>query len=551
MLVSEAGGKEHGYLADFGLTKRTGSLSGISAPAASSAPSTTSPPSRSRATTWTPRRPLLPRLRPLRVPDRAVAFPPRDRRRPPLGARPRGRAPPRSLAPSSRRRSTASSPARSPRTPRAATRARTSSSPPPAPRSAWSRPRPRRATRRRLALAGRRRVAVLVVAARSASCSPATRAAGSRGSPRTRSASSTRTERLVADVRSDSSRRRSPPAKAASGSRTETRRSPRSIRPHALAATIPVGDYPSDIAAGNVGLGGVRRTHELDAHRPGAGRGRAPTSVGGGVPAARRTTSPSGDGAVWFACQASRRVGSTRGRGGAGESASRSSCSSSRTVSPSCPTSPSASARSGSRTRRETRHRVRPADISSQRDRSRSGAPIAIAVSARTLWVANFDDDTVSRIEIPGPGSDARRRGDPRRGRAGRHRGRRDRGLGREQPRPHAPASIRRAATWSRRSTSGTSRAGSPPGKAVSGSPSRRAEQTVVGRWLSIGGSRGKKAMRRSVIALMHRRGCGGTGLGHVRADPPGGGTVSLGPLLEPACLNPLVGGCGHYSFFG
>ena len=29
------------------------------------------------------------------------------------------------------------------------------------------------------------------------------------------------------------------------------------------------------------------------------------------------------------------------------------------------------------------------------------GAPIAIAVRGRTLWVANFGDDTVSRIEVP------------------------------------------------------------------------------------------------------------------------------------------------------
>ncbi len=32
------------------------------------------------------------------------------------------------------------------------------------------------------------------------------------------------------------------------------------------------------------------------------------------------------------------------------------------------------------------------------------GAPIAIAVWGRTLWVANFGDDTVSRIELPEPG---------------------------------------------------------------------------------------------------------------------------------------------------
>ncbi len=32
------------------------------------------------------------------------------------------------------------------------------------------------------------------------------------------------------------------------------------------------------------------------------------------------------------------------------------------------------------------------------------GAPIAIAVRSRTLWVANFGDDTVSRIEVPEPG---------------------------------------------------------------------------------------------------------------------------------------------------
>ena len=50
VLVSRAAGKEHAYLADFGLTKRTGSLSASPLPAKSSAPSSTSPPSRSRTT---------------------------------------------------------------------------------------------------------------------------------------------------------------------------------------------------------------------------------------------------------------------------------------------------------------------------------------------------------------------------------------------------------------------------------------------------------------------------------------------------------------------
>ncbi len=93
VLIAVAAGKEHCYLADFGLTKRTGSLSGVSAPGRRRRHARVR---RARADHGRRRRRargrLLARLRPLRVPDRAVAVPPGDRRRAPLGARARGAA---------------------------------------------------------------------------------------------------------------------------------------------------------------------------------------------------------------------------------------------------------------------------------------------------------------------------------------------------------------------------------------------------------------------------------------------------------------------------
>ena len=47
---------------------------------------------------------------------------------------------------------------------------------------------------------------------------------------------------------------------------------------------------------------------------------------------------------------------------------------------------------------------VDPLTNQKQRDITVSGAPAAIAVGDKTLWVANFEDDTVTRIAVPGPG---------------------------------------------------------------------------------------------------------------------------------------------------
>ena len=50
---------------------------------------------------------------------------------------------------------------------------------------------------------------------------------------------------------------------------------------------------------------------------------------------------------------------------------------------------------------------VDPLTSQKQREITVGQAPTAIAVGADALWVANFEDDTVTRIAIPGPGQTA------------------------------------------------------------------------------------------------------------------------------------------------
>ena len=413
VLVSRAAGKEHAYLADFGLTKRTGSLSGVSAagdvvgtleyvapeqitgeevgPAADlyslgcvlyecltgQSPFPARPTSPSSGRTSTSRR----------------------RRRAASGR-------------SSRRRSTASSPAPSPRTPRAATQVRTSSSPPPAPRSAWSRPRlrspPGADSYRLLPCSSSPR-------SRLPSSYSGTRAAASLGSPRTRSGSSTRRRTSSSRTcRSDSSRRRSPPPKAASGSRTrETRRSPASIRPHARIATSPpIARVPGATRATSLpgtGRSGWRCQGRPNWRRidPESGdKAERPITVGRRAPSRRTSRIDLGAGSVWHLsgnAQIARfdpRTGEAR-QIGAEEFL--------------------LVFQDGLQTQlsdvafgfgslwltNQAGNSVTEFDPGTDRVVSQvavGGAPIAIAVRARTLWVANFGDDTVSRIEVPEPG---------------------------------------------------------------------------------------------------------------------------------------------------
>ena len=46
---------------------------------------------------------------------------------------------------------------------------------------------------------------------------------------------------------------------------------------------------------------------------------------------------------------------------------------------------------------------VDPVTIQKQRPISVGQEPTAIAVGTDSLWVANFGDDTVTRVQIPGP----------------------------------------------------------------------------------------------------------------------------------------------------
>ena len=90
VLIAESAGREHCYLGDFGLTKRTGSLWESLRPARSSARSSSRPGADNRRPARRALGRVLARLRPLRVPDRPVALSARDRRRAALGARARG-----------------------------------------------------------------------------------------------------------------------------------------------------------------------------------------------------------------------------------------------------------------------------------------------------------------------------------------------------------------------------------------------------------------------------------------------------------------------------
>ena len=97
-------------------------------------------------------------------------------------------------------------------------------------------------------------------------------------------------------------------------------------------------------------------------------------------------------------------------------------------------------------------------------------APAAIAVGVDSLWVANFEDDTVTRIADPRARADGHADDIPGRRRPGRRRRRRGRRLGREPARPHgdAPRSgVRRGRQ--RRFASATSRSASRPARGRSG----------------------------------------------------------------------------------
>ncbi len=175
--------------------------------------------------------------------------------------------------------------------------------------------------------------------------------------------------------------------------------------------TIDVGDYPSDVivAAGTVwvALGALAELTRID---PTQDQAATPIpALGPGVSCgAPRASLAAGDGAVWFACQAAdlgridiqtgtaRRVGLEAG----------------------LLTSPNAVLPEFSdivfglgslwivNRAANVVTEVDTATIQRQRDITVGNSPTAIAVSPPdSLWVANFEDDTVTRIVIPEPGA--------------------------------------------------------------------------------------------------------------------------------------------------
>ena len=174
--------------------------------------------------------------------------------------------------------------------------------------------------------------------------------------------------------------------------------------------TIDVGDYPSDVIVAEgtvwVALGALAELTRID---PTQDQAATPIpALGPGVSCgAPRASLAAGDGAVWFACQAAdlgridiqtgtaRRVGLEAG----------------------LLTSPNAVLPEFSdiaygldslwivNRAANVVTEVDTATIQRQRDITVGNSPTAIAVSPPdSLWVANFEDDTVTRIVIPGRG---------------------------------------------------------------------------------------------------------------------------------------------------
>ena len=379
------------------------------------------------------------------MPDRAVAVPPRDRRRPPLGARARGADARRArFAPSFRRRSTASSAARSPRSPGgvietagelvAAARSAlglVETAPAPAARASGGRSRsPLRSS------------LVAAAAPRRSSLTPRLRRRPLGRLPELRRRHRPGVERAR---RRGAGRHRPGGDRRRRGRRLGRERRGRDGLPHrsgdtrARARTIAVGDYPSDVTVGERhGLGRARRARRADAHQPRAEPGR--DSDPGArrrrpVRRAARRASRSGDGAVWFVCEAADlgridiRTGTARRVGlEAGLLTSPNSV---------LPEFSDIAFGLGSlwivNRAANSVIEVDPVDDPAPARRSPSETRRPRSPSAPdSLWVANFEDDTVTRIAIPGRGQTPTLTHDPRRRRPGRRRGRRGQRLGRD-----------------------------------------------------------------------------------------------------------------------
>jgi DNA-binding beta-propeller fold protein YncE len=178
----------------------------------------------------------------------------------------------------------------------------------------------------------------------------------------------------------------------------------------ARGATIPVDDYPSDLAVGGgsvwVALGALA---DLVRINPEQNKTASPISaLGDETPCgAPRASVAFGGGFVWFACEGGA-VGRTNARKGVSASIASELAQSSSSVLPEFSDiafglgSLWIANRAGNRV-----VELDPLTTQKRQEISVGQAPEAIAVGADALWVANFDDDTVTRIAIPGPGQTA------------------------------------------------------------------------------------------------------------------------------------------------
>jgi serine/threonine protein kinase/streptogramin lyase len=174
-------------------------------------------------------------------------------------------------------------------------------------------------------------------------------------------------------------------------------------------ATIPVDDYPSDLVIGSgsiiVALGALA---ELQRINPEQNEAASPISaLGEGTPCgAPRASIAFGGGFAWFVCE----------RGEIGRINSRTGVATSIGLESGLLTSPSSVLPQFSDVafglgslwivNRAANQVVEidPLTSQSQQAITMGQQPTAIAVGTNALWVANFADDTVTRVQIPGPG---------------------------------------------------------------------------------------------------------------------------------------------------
>ena len=177
-------------------------------------------------------------------------------------------------------------------------------------------------------------------------------------------------------------------------------------------STVPVDDYPSDLTVGRgavlVALGALA---EIQAVNPVQNDAAIPISaLGGGIPCgAPQASLAYGGGFAWFVCEVGE-VGRVNVRSGVATSIGLEAgiLTSSSSVLPEF--SDVAFGLGSLWIVNRTANQVVGIDPLTQQELDPltvGQAPEAIAVGAGSLWVANFEDGTVTRIALPGPGEAA------------------------------------------------------------------------------------------------------------------------------------------------